>query len=88
MAEPHLMWGSGTKLHGCPCVSQADVTVSTVGYWVQGDGSVGVRNTAIRGDETDATAGGLAVPAEGAQETDNRLIAATTPSSDLRTTTR
>lgn len=62
------------ELARLPMRFQADITVSTAEYTAQDDGSIGVVNTAYRGSETDASIEGSAVPAEGAEESKDRLI--------------
>lgn len=62
------------ELARLPMRFQADITVATAEYTLRDDGKIGVLNTAYRGSETEATIEGTAEPADGAEDTNDRLI--------------
>jgi apolipoprotein D and lipocalin family protein len=57
--------GKWYELARVPTAFQDETTVSTAEYTVRGDGTVGVRNTSLRGDEVAATINGQAESVDG-----------------------
>lgn len=65
--------GRWYELARLPMTFQDDATVSIAEYTLRDDGSVGVHNESHRGDELEHSIDGSATPAEGAEESNDRL---------------